>query len=216
MRRWYIFISLTILFAGCAGDPPPNQWQYDSSSQFEEYKNSYLKGENDLARDFLTKALKSAKSSSNLETLASIELGRVALRVGLFKRANLKEYKKIEPLIASKELKAYAKLLSKTLTPNDVKNLPKRYQQFAKAYLRGDYLSAKRRVIEMKRPLSKMVAGALIKEHLDDKTISNIVDSISFYGYKVAVIRWLEFWKSRTKNSTLKKQLSKKLSILKS
>ncbi len=213
--RWSSYLVLLFLI-GCAGTTPPNKWQYDSSNYFEEYKNSYLKGESDLAKDFLTKALKSAKSSSNLETLASIELGRVALRLSLFKDLNLKEYKKIEPLIDSKELKAYARLLSKSLTPKDIKNLPKRYQRFAKAYLDGDFTKAKSEIKKLKNPLSKMVAGALIKSHLDDETISDIVDSISFYGYKVAVIRWLKFWRDKTKNRALKKELSKKLAILRS
>jgi hypothetical protein len=212
--KWYI-VLIGLIFTGCATSTHPNQWQYDSSSYFEEYKSSYLKGDSDLAKDFLTKALKSAKSSSNLDTLASIELGRVALRVALFKSPNFAKYKRIEPLIKSKELKAYAKLLAKKLTPQDVKNLPRRYQEFAKFYLRGDFDRAKRAIKSMKNPLSKMVAGALIKNHLDDETISNIVESISFYGYRVGVIRWLEFWKNRTKDRALKKKLAKKLAILK-
>jgi hypothetical protein len=211
--RFYAILFMLFL-AGCGSSTPPNQWQFDSSSNFEEYKNSYLKGEEDLAKDFLEKAIKSAKSSSNLETLASIELGRVALRIALFKPPKFEEYKKLEPLIESKELKSYAKLLAKKLSPGEVKYLPKKYKRFALAYLRSDFISAKKRIKEIKSPISKMVVGALIKEHLDDKTIAHIVDSISFYGYRVAVLEWMKFWVNHTKNERLKKILKKKLAIL--
>jgi hypothetical protein len=215
MKKFLGLFSL-LFFLGCGPSTHPNQWQYDSSSSFEEYKNSYLKGEYELAKDFLQKALKSAKSSSKLETLASIELGRVALRIALFKPPNFSAYRRLEPLINSRELRAYSKLLSKKLSFEDIKYLPKKYKEFAKAYLKGDIKNAKRAIIKMKSPISKMVAGALIKEYLDDHTIANIVDSISFYGYKVAVTTWLEFWIKKTKDKKLKRLLKQKLEIIKS
>ncbi len=210
-----IWLTIFLLFlAGCANTTPPNQWQYDSSSSFEEFESSYLKGDFELARDFLQKAIKSAKSSSNLETLASIELSRCALRVGLFKPIKCRKYRELEPLIESKSLKSYAKLLKKSLQQEDVKYLPKQYRDFGKALLEEDYPRANSIVARIKSPTSQMVAGALIKDNLSYKNIEKIVNKLSFYGYRVAVLRWLKFQISKTTEKEKRAILKKKLKIL--
>ena len=51
-------------------------------------------------------------------------------------------------------------------------------------------------------------------EHIDAKSIDKIIDIASFYGYKKAVLYWLNIKKDRTIDQIEKEKIAQKISVL--
>jgi len=210
----YLFVISLLLFFGCSTKSPQNKWQYQSYNSYKSFEKYFLEYKLDLAAIELDRARESAKVSANLDTLARIELSKCALQVALLQEFTCKDYDSLKSLIKDNELSSYYNFLSVKFDKNDLNNLPKQYHSFAEAFLSKDLKSMKKSLKTVEPFTSQMIAASLIKEELDESTISMIVDKASFRGYRYAVIVWLNFQIDQSDDPQERELLKEKLKII--
>ncbi|MFT5661956.1 MAG: hypothetical protein ACI9TV_002604 [Sulfurimonas sp.] len=191
MRKILLTSLIIIFFAGCSLQTPKNEWQYKSSNAFSSYTKNFLSDNNALAQNDLKRAIKHAKQSANITQLARIYLGECALNISVGKESKCEKYKDISALIDNQELDAYYDFIILSYQDNTIKNLPKHYREFATHLDSSHYNKTHEDIVSMKKATSSLLAGALIKNHLDEKTRKHLLEIASFHGYKKAVLFWL-------------------------
>lgn len=190
--KQYLFTLLALLFASsCSFETPPNQWQHRSASAFSAYTQDFLSAEDRVAQNDLARAIKHAKQSANLSTLARVYLGKCALNMSVGIKDDCLEYQNISSLVDDVKLQEYYELITK--------------RSDAKA----------EDVLDMSRDSSKLLNGALHKEHLNDATRKKLLDIASYHGYKKAVLFWLQESLHHSSDAKKRARLQKKIDILK-
>ena len=215
MRKIAYFFIIS-LFLGCSFKSPPNKWQYNSVNAFDAYTKDFLSSNDKMAKNDLNRAIKHAKMSANLTTLAKIYLGKCALNISVGIDDKCNEYKSISELVDNVKLEAYYNLIRLNLDKLQPKALDKSYQNFALHLITKERLKAKQTLSYMKKPTSKLLAASLIKNNLDNKTRKEMLDSASFLGYKKSVLFWLNELKIHTKDTDELDKIIKKIEVIKS
>jgi len=207
-----------VFFQGCSLKSPENQWEYNSSNAFNSYKKSFLINEEELAKSDLQRAIKYAKQSADLRQLSRIYLGVCALNISVGEEQGCANYKKIEALINSLELRSYFLMLTNKITKeqeNQLLYLPKQYQSFAKYRLLKKYDLAFESIKSMEQISSQFIAASLIKKELKKSDINYLIKTASFYGYKKLVLFWLDNLYKIEDNLEKKNLILRKINILK-
>ena len=207
-------ILVILIFGGCSFNTPPNTWKYKSINAFDAYTKDFLSQNDTMAQNDIHRAVSHAKNSADLTQLARIYLGKCALNISVGIEDNCKEYENIKDLINSKELDTYYSFLLSDIEKKDIELLPKRYKTFALHLQSKDYTQANKDILEMQKPTSILLSSALLKEHLDKTTIDKVLKTSSFYGYKKAIIFYLQKKKNITTNKEEKEKIEKKISII--
>lgn len=210
----YLIIALLILLSACSFKSPENQWQYDSTNAFNMYKQDFLSGNTELAVNDMQRAIIHAKKSADLTQLASIYLGKCALNISVGINDRCKEYRGVSNLVHNDSLFAYYSFLTSQLKQEQLENLDKRYKTFSSYYIANDFTNAENEIYDLEDMSSKLLASALLKEHLSEKTLEYILDLSSFHGYKKAVLFWLHE-KLKRSNAEERSLILKKIDILK-
>ncbi|MDA3909559.1 MAG: hypothetical protein PF437_10790 [Sulfurimonas sp.] len=207
-------ISL-LLFSACSFKSPPNQWQYQSTTAFDSYTKNFLSANDALARNDLSRAIKHAKQSANLKMLARIYLGKCALNISVGIEDSCQNYLNISDLVNDNALNAYYSFI--TLKSNtSIENLNSQYKDFALLLKNKDFTKANSEILNIQKPTSKLLAASLIKDKLTQSSRYEMIKSASFYGYKKSVLFWLNEAMIKTTNEDERKNLYKKIYILKS
>lgn len=209
---FYLFIVLLFMNA-CSMKTPPNDWQIQSSISFNSYTKNFLQGDDAIAKSDLKRAIAHAKSSADISSLARIYLGTCALNKSIGIIDTCHDYKMVEELTNDSSLKTYYAFLEMQHQDVDINLLPKQYKHFFKYISLKEYSKAISSIKDA--PISsQLIAHSLIKEHLNEEQIENILDNASFYGYKKAVIYWLENLEKITTDENKKEISRKKILIL--
>jgi len=212
--RFLLLLPLILLLFSCSSKTPPYEWRSHSASAFASYTQSFLRDDALGSKSNLTMAIQHAKSSAKLEQLASIYLGKCALDRAVGIKSNCREYQKIANFIHSPTLFSYYSLLKGRLTSSQINALPPQYQSFAHSYTNANYPQAFEAIMQIKKPTSQLIASSLIQKHLNNHQRDQILLIASKYGYKRAVIFWLEEQLNYTQNSAKKNQIKEKIKIL--
>ena len=190
MRKYSIALLITGLLFGCTFKTPTNEWQYKSADAFSAYVKDFMQCEDGLAKYDLKRAVKHAKKSADLSSLARVYLGKCALNisVGIVDRCD--EYKKISNLVDDEELFNYYGIITKTSTqnPNDI--------------------------LDTNKATSILLNGALKKDELSSEERANMLEVSSFHGYKKAVLFWLEESKKHSEQEAQKEFFQQKIEAL--
>lgn len=201
-------------FWGCSFESPPNQWQYNSANTFDSYTKNFLQGKEDLATNDLRRAQEHARMSADLRTLAQIYLGKCALNIAVGRRDGCEQYLQIAPALQENSLQSYYALLQKNIAQERIQALPKRYKEFAQALQIQNYNKAFEAILSMDQISSQLVAAALIREDLTTQQIEKMIEKSSFYGYKKAVLFWLEQLKAADTDPQRLVEIERKIHIL--
>jgi uncharacterized protein YfeS len=213
--KTFILIGFVLIFSGCSFKTEQKEmWKQNASSSFDSYANYYLKGEMELASVSLQRAISSAKNSVDLIPLSKIYLGTCALHVAVLKEDKCLEYSSIREMLSEEDTSEdYYNMLQKNFHEVKVENLPLQYIDFVKEIKKEEYKSAFHSIKNMSKISSKLVAAALMREHLNEKEINYIIEEASLSGYKKAVIGWLQFLKEKSDDAE-KQKIQKMLDIL--
>ena len=215
MRNLSIYILIIVIFSGCSFDTPPNDWQYKSVNAFDAYTKNFLSGNDRMAKNDLKRAIAHAKQSADLTSLARVYLGECALDISIGIDNKCQKYKSIEDIVDSKPLNAYYNFLISNIQKEEITNLVERYKDFALYLKNKEYKKANNEILNMDRVTSQLLAAALLKEKINKRSISKVIKSASFNGYKKAVLYWLNQLKTKTTNITEIEKIDKKISIMK-
>lgn len=214
MKKLFLYSLILLLFSACSFETPPNEWQFKSIDAFDSYQKNFLSSNDLLAKNDLNRAIKHAKSSDDLTTLARIYLGECALNKSVGVSDKCDNYEKISSLIKDEALNSYFLFINLKGSSESLKSVPKQYQNISYYLKENDYKSANDMLKEIKEPTSMFLCGALLGEHIDAKSIDKIIDIASFYGYKKAVLYWLNIKKDRTIDQIEKEKIAQKISVL--
>ena len=190
MIAYKIILFLALLFSACSFKTPINEWQHKSADTFHSYIKDFMSGEESLARDDLRRAIKHAKKSADLTTLARVYLGKCALNISVGIEDKCEEYKSISHLVENEKLSNYYGIITKTST-----------------------LSAAT-ILDSGKATSILLNGALTKEKLNDKQRAKLLKLASYHGYKKAVLFWLEESKKHTDDKTKKAYFQEKIEVI--
>lgn len=211
-----ILLACTLIFlSACSTSTPKNDWQIQSVNAYESHQKHFLQNDDSLSNIDLKRAIKYAKQSSDLTTLATIHLSKCALHVSVLEEDSCQEYLSLEPLVKDDKLHSYYLFLQNNYNQNDIKNLPSKYQTFATYKLQKNYVAVQKEILASDDIISKMIMGSLMKDSLHVSTVKSIIYKASFYGYKKSVISWMEFYRTKTTDLKEKNIIEEKLKILK-
>ena len=219
MRNLSLLVILVFSFSACSlpdFKTHPNAWQHKSVNAFSSYTKNFLRSNDEIAKNDLSRAISHAKNSADLTGLARIYLGECALHVSVGNNSTCKQYDEISELVDSNKLDSYKDFLTKNLAKSQIPLLPKNYQDFALHVESSNYTQANKDILDMKRTTSKLLSAALIKDDINIQTINHIIDTASFHGYKKAVIFWLYELKNKIEDNDKKEKITKKIAILNS
>ena len=73
-------LAAAALFAGCAGGPPPSDWQLNARGALAQYQRSYFAGDTQLADREFAQARAEIARTGRVDLLARAELVRCAIR----------------------------------------------------------------------------------------------------------------------------------------
>jgi hypothetical protein len=213
MKTLLSFLIFLFFMNGCSMKLPPNEWQIQSSTAFESYTKNFLSDKDALANSDLKRSIEHAKSSADLSSLARVYLGACALNKAVGIDDDCEQYKAIEELIDDASLKSYYALLQMRYQDVDVNLLPKAYKGFYTVIEAEEYSKGFNELLNA--PLSsQLIANALIKEHLHEAQIEQLIANASHYGYRKAVLFWLNHLEKTTLDKEKKEIVRKKIVIL--
>ena len=214
MMKLTLLIFISILFNACSFKTPPNQWQYKSTTAFSSYTQNFLSSKNILAKNDFKRAVNHAKVSADLSSLAKIYLGECALNISVGIEDKCIKYQNISSTIENESLKTYYNFLTLNIKSSQIDSLPSQYQDFTKNLLTTNYAKANQDISKIEKTTSKMLAGALLKEHIQEATIQGIIKDASLHGYKKSVLYWLKRLKQATKDTKKIAIINKKIEII--
>lgn len=207
-------IILLILISGCSLQQPKNTWQYKSVTAFEKYQQYYLENHLILASSERKKAIAYAKQSAHLNTLARVYLGDCAIQYAALNKTQCLDFQETEPHAHDPELTAYFNLLTGQLTMQQVAQLPKRYQDFAKALLNNDSAQVQIEVMAIPGLYSKLIAASLTQSQLDLDTLRLLINETAEQGLQLASLRWMSYLADITPDAEESQQLKHKMALM--
>jgi len=208
------FLLFLMIFSGCSLKTPTNEWQYKSSTAFSMYTKDFLTGEETLAKNDLTRAVKHAKKSADMTQLAKIYIGECALNISVGINDNCKNYTNISNLVNNDLLNAYYDFIKLSIKKEQVKYLPKDYHSFAYNLIKKDFKSANEDIFNMPKATSSFLSASLMKENILPSSRKKIISLASYNGYKKVVLFWLNESKKNSHNREDIRKIRKKISIL--
>ena len=214
MKKLLLYLVVLFLFSACSFETPPNEWQFKSINAFDSYQKNFLSSNDALAKNDLYRAIKHAKSSDDLTTLARIYLGECALKISVGVDDKCKDYEKISSLIKDETLNSYFLFISKKSSDESLISLAKNYQSFSRYLKEQNYKKANEALRDAQEATSMFLCGAILGKHADAASVDKIIDAASLYGYKKVIIYWLGVKKDRTIDPSEKEKITQKISIL--
>jgi hypothetical protein len=159
-----VLAPLAIAFlAGCAGGPPPADWQLNASAALQAFRRHYLEGDTKLAEMEFARAREEIRRTGRGELLARAELVRCAVRAASLEFDDCPGFERLRADAGGDEI-AYAE------------------------YLAGRGVRA-----ASDDPLSQLVAsGVLLRAaRISPAQIAAAIDLASAQGWRRPLLAWL-------------------------
>lgn len=210
-----VLASFLIFFvSGCSFEKKINSWEKRSSSNLKMYTDAYLSSQDLVAKNSLDRAIKNAKQSDDLSSLAKVYLSECALNIAVGIDDKCSKYTNLEDVVESKRLDAYYSMIQKSIVEKQLEYLPSHYEGFASSFLQRDYQGAAKELFLIEQTSSTLICAALIKDELNATQREQLLKRASLYGYKKAIIFWLDESSKKTNDIEEKQKLQKKIAIL--
>ena len=207
---------LVLLLQACSSPQPKNSWQYQATTSLNNYTKHFLEGNTLRAKADLSHARKKASHSANLGTLIDIELTACAMQLSVLKSYPCQNASDLLVLEPSSPKQAYLDLMQGKLTTQQIEHLPSQYQDFALAYVENDISALNKTVSKIKPLTSRILASALIKDKIDAENVAQLIDTLSYYGYKAPLLSWMKHQMNHEEDKQKKMKIKAKIEVLNS
>lgn len=176
--------------AACSGTPPPADWKMNAVSLLEHYQTRWLEGDGKSADLALDNTRQEIAKSGRIDLLARAELAACATRAAALDFSACSRFEPLKLEAAPQDL-AYARFLAGDWNGLDAKLLPSHYAAVVGA---GDAAAANRAAAEIKAPLPRLIAVALLFKtgRSAPQTIGVAVDTASERGWRRPLLVWLQ------------------------
>lgn len=185
IARCWLCLALVAVVAGCAGTPPPPDWQLNAKGALERAQEAYLSGNSRVEAVEFARARSEITRTGRADLLARAELARCATRVASLVFEDCSGFDALAQDAAPPE-RAYALYLAGQMDPQQAGLLPPQHRAMA-AGANGSALAA------LEDPLARLVAaGVLMRSgRADGQTISAAIDAASAQGWRRPLLAWL-------------------------
>jgi len=179
--------ALIVLLAGCAGGPPPPDWEIEAHAALEAYTQHALEGNRRLAERDLARARAALARTGRADLLARAALTRCAVQVASLEFEPCTAFEALRADAPAAE-RAYADFLAGRWSAFDPGVLPERYRAIVEA---GAAPEAALRAIE--DPRSRLVAAGVLfhSARLPPAGIALAVETASTQGWRRPLLAWL-------------------------
>lgn len=190
-----ILLIAAALLSACGGTPPPPDWKLNAVTLIEHAQQRWLEGDTKAAELAETKARREIAKSGRIDLLARAELSACATRIASLDFATCAAFDKLAADAGVSD-KVYARFLAADWTGLDAKALPAHYGDLISA---KDDAAANRAVAEIKQPLPRLIAAALLFRagRAAPTTLSAAVETASERGWRRPLLAWLEVERKR-------------------
>ncbi|MCB2002215.1 MAG: hypothetical protein KDH91_18480 [Rhodoferax sp.] len=182
----FLAAALAVVLAGCAGTPPPPDWQLNAQGAIERAQDAYLSGQGRIEELEFARARAEIARTGRADLLARAELVRCATRVASLVFEPCTGFDAWQADAAPAE-QAYARYLQAQATAPDAGLLPPQHRSMLAPAAGGAQLAA------VQEPLSRLVAaGVLLRgNRADPQTITLAIDAASSQGWRRPLLAWL-------------------------
>lgn len=193
-----VMLALFVL-GGCSSTPPPPNWKMNAVSLLEHAQQRWLEGDSKSTDVALVKMRREIAQSGRIDLLARAELAICASRIGSLDFSPCAEFDKLAPDTAASD-QAYARFLATDWAGLDAKLLPAQYADLLGA---KDDAGANQSVSEIKEPLPRLIAAALLfrSGRANPATLVVAVETASERGWRRPLLAWLEVQLKRAQAS---------------
>ncbi|MEA3372607.1 MAG: hypothetical protein U9Q62_02835 [Campylobacterota bacterium] len=214
MRTLILTVVLLIMTAGCSTKRPDDAWRYNTATAYKYAEQYFLEDKTALAKSEYNQAESYAKQSADLTPLTRLYLSKCALNRSVLLEDACDEYQSIAHHSDDPSLSSYFALLNQNVRQEEISALPSQYRSFAKAYLAKNRHAIQKSIADIEPLTSQMIAASTARSYLDDMTIEMIIERASYFGYKRAVIAWMQQLIDTTDDDKKAALLKQKLSVL--
>lgn len=214
LKQQNLFLFIILLLSACSSPQPQNKWQYDAAGMCKNYQEHFLQDKPLRANLDLRHARELASRTADLKTLIDIELTVCAMELSTLNPGQCDKVSHLLTLEPNTEQNAYHRLLISQFSQEDLPDLPSQYKHFAQALLHNDKTKINEALSKIEPLSSQLVASALAEEEIDDKNIDEIIQKLSFNGYKRVLLAWLVVQMQREDNPEEKARLKAKIEVL--
>lgn len=188
-----------VLLTGCAGGPPPADWQIAARDGLERFGYAWLSGETHTPEAPLASARKAVASTGRLDLAIRLELGRCGyLTAGLV-------FDCAAPAVESQaqpQDQAYARFLQGDWQgPGQLASqLEPRYRPLLQA---GDAAQRNAAARAISDPTSRLIAAAVLfkRSEATPELIATAIDTASAQGWRRPLLAWLGIAKRRAEQA---------------
>ncbi len=184
--RFVTTAALVALLAGCAGTPPPPDWQLNAQGALERAQEAYLAGQGRIEELEFARARAEIARTGRADLLARAELVRCATRVASLVFEPCTGFDAWQADAAPAE-QAYARYLQAQASAPDAGLLPAQHRPMVAPAAGGAQLAS------VQEPLSRLVAaGVLLRgNRADPQTVALAIDAASSQGWRRPLLAWL-------------------------
>lgn len=199
--EWRIasWLAVALMLTACGGGPPPADWKMNAVSQLEHFQQRWLEGDSRTAELALTKTRAEIAKSGRPDLLARAELAACAAHVASLDFSACPGFDKLAVDAVAGDL-AYARFLNGDWAGLDGKLLPAHYAALLGA---RDDAAANRSVADIKDPLPRLIAAALLFKagRAEPASLGLAVETASERGWRRPLLAWLEVTLKRARTA---------------
>jgi len=188
-HRFVTAVAVLLMLAGCAGKPPPPDWQISARRALDSAVAAYLEGNTRVETAEAARARSEIARSGRTDLLARAELMRCAARVASLVFEPCADFEALRADAAPAEL-AYADFLAGRLRTQDIALLPEAQRAVAAATTDEAAAGA---LAAIDDPLARLIAaGVLLQSGRANPSVMQIaVDTASSQGWRRPLLAWL-------------------------
>jgi outer membrane murein-binding lipoprotein Lpp len=185
-----VFALGTLMLSGCSSTPPPPDWKMNAVSLLEHAQQRWLEGDSKAAELALHRMRQEIAQSGRIDMLARAELAACATRIASLDFSPCVGFDTHAADAAASD-QAYARFLAADWAGLEIKALPAHY---AKLLAAKDDLNANLAAREIKDPLPRLIAAALLFRNgrAEPSTMSVAIETASERGWRRPLLTWLE------------------------
>lgn len=193
MKKILTIVCCCLLLAGCGSKHIPD-WQYSGFNQLEEFKKTYLAGNDAIAAVHFRKAVDAIKKTGDPDILARAYLTQYALKTAVLERFDDGAYRKTAALPLTPENRNFYDLLKGNVDQVDPQFLPEQYRGLIAAIRKGNSADRTAAATRIEDPLSRLIAAGIIIQYgdHDEQLLQTAVDTASYQGWQKALQVYLE------------------------
>jgi len=208
------FVIVFFFASACSSPVPKNKWQHDAAGFCHDYQEHFLQGKDLRAKLDLSHAKKSATQSAQLKTLIDIELTVCAMKISNLDTTACPKAEELLTIEPEPSQSAYLDLMRSQPTTQSQAYLPSQYQDFAKALSSQDSLKINQSLSSIEPLSSRLLASSLSREYINTKNIQELINALSYRGYKKPLLSWLAFQMNAEQDPHEKARLKAKIDVL--